>query len=250
MSEKTDFVNDLLKFQDTFSRKRLAELITERYPGITESNINWKIHRLVKSGKISRCGRGLYTVNTKNDFVPVLSAAAEKFAAYFTNKFPLLEYCIWDTTILNNFLHHQIFSGSIILETEREYYESVFNMISGDFDNVFINPDRTEFYRYVIRKENPVIIIPLISQAPVRKVSGIKTLSIEKLLVDLLSDESHMDLFKETELVTIYRKILEKLNVNHSTLIRYASRRNLQHKLNKLLNFINKNKTLIQRKGD
>lgn len=251
MSEiKTNYLSDNLGHKESFSRHELAEVIRKEFPGITDTNVNWKIHRLSKAGKISRSGRGLYTLSLKNNFVPVLTQSTEQLARYFRDKFPLLDYCIWDTYIMNNFLHHQAFSGRIILETEKEYYESVFNMMSGEFDNVFLNPGIKEFYRYVINKNDPIIIIPMISQSPRSIVSGFKTITIEKLLVDLLSDSAFMDIYQESELEKIYKRVFEQTNINMSRLFRYAGRRNLQRKLNKMLNYMKKNENIVLRKRD
>lgn len=230
MSEKTDFVNDLLKFQDTFSRKRLAELITERYPGITETNINWKIHRLIKSGKISRCGRGLYTVNTKNDFVPVLNQKTRDVAVYITNKLPYLEFTAWDTFILNYFLHNLTFRNQIIIETEKEFCESLFFTIREKYENTYLKPDTEMMYRYFDGKE-AIIIIPEVKQAPLIKINGINTITAEKIITDILANKYLNFIFGGKESEKIIKELLSGFNINMNKLKRYSKRRNVWNKV-------------------
>ena len=85
-------------------------------------------------------------------------------------------------------MHHIPSLSFVLVDVEREVAESVFNLLNSDSSKrVYLIPSLTDFERYI--NTNEVIIVrPLISESPLQLVDGIKTPTIEKILVDIASD--------------------------------------------------------------
>ena len=83
-----------------------------------------------------------------------------------------------------------------------------------------------------------VVVRPLIAEAPLSSYQGINTPSIEKILVDIVSDKE-FDYAGGAELYHIYTNAIESVDVNQKKLLRYASRRNRKERIEQILNSIN-----------
>ena len=115
-----------------------------------------------------------------------------------------------------------------LVDTERDTEESVFYYLQDirkDF-GVFVNPGRDEVEKYVGNTENPLVVRSLISQSPLMPVNEVQVPKLEKVMVDLVADEILFNAFQGKELKTIYSNIVDKYDVNLSTLKRYGQRRN------------------------
>jgi hypothetical protein len=83
----------------------------------------------------------------------------------------------------------------------------------------------------VVRITEPIIVSHLITQSPRVKVNGLPYPKIEKILVDLYTDEEKFFVFQGQELVRIYENVFEAYRVSQKTLFRYAERRKVSQKL-------------------
>jgi hypothetical protein len=122
----------------------------------------------------------------------------------------------------------------LLVDVEREVAESVFNLLNSDNSKrVYLMPSLTDFERYINTNE-AIIIRPLISESPLQLVSGIKTPTIEKILVDIAGD-IEFSFLQGVEINYVYNTIFEKHNVNKNKLLRYASRRGRKAVVEELL---------------
>jgi hypothetical protein len=83
--------------------------------------------------------------------------------------------------------------------------------------------------------------LPLITEAPIQYIDKIKTITVEKLLVDIFSDEIWESL-KGYEMVRIFENAFGKYSINYSKLLRYAFRKG---KKEEIMNFLSTNKLAI-----
>ncbi len=230
-----DAVREYIERNESAHKTDIANFLIQKFPGISSSSINWKIHNLLKDSTIASTGRGIYIATRNKDFRPDISDLMSKTGNFMNENFPELEYTIWDTRIMNDFTTHQIARYSVILEVERGAEESIFNFLVDIFSDVFLSPTKKEYQLYVSNKEYPVIIKPLISQSPKMKISGIKVPKLEKILVDLIVDHALFTPFQGNEMVTIFRNAFTTYNINVNTLKRYAGRRGAKGKLTTFL---------------
>ena len=80
---------------------------------------------------------------------------------------------------------------------------------------------------YIQWDKKAFIVKPLISEAPVQEVNGIKVPSIEKLLIDIQCDRDFFYL-QGQETLYMMQNAFAHYNVNVGMLLRYASRRNIK----------------------
>jgi len=204
------------------------------FPSVAHKTIDWKIYELKSKGILTHISRGIYSLQTKKEFNPELSNNLKRIFYKIKKELTYLNLCIWDSRWLNEFMHHQIFRYYIVVETEKDGIESVFNILS-DFNKiVFLNPDKEIFQRYIINNEDVIIVKPMISESPLSEIDKIKTPALEKLLVDCLID---VDLFaaQQDELNFIYQTAFQKYFINLNQIRRYATRRNQQTELENII---------------
>jgi hypothetical protein len=176
----------------------------------------------------------------KNDFTPELSPYLKRIFKKVKRDLPLINFCVWDSRWLNEFMIHQIFRYYIVVETEKDAADSVFNVLNGFCKNVFLNPDRETFRRYISNYSEVIIVKSLISEAPLLEIENITVPSIEKLLIDCLTD---VDLFaaQQDELDNIYQMVFQKYPVNINKISRYARRRGQIDELENKIEHLNLN---------
>lgn len=73
-----------------------------------------------------------------------------------------------------------------------------------------------------------------------QKVKGVRTITIEKLLVDIFCDEIIFAGQQGKEMQTIFRSAFEKYSINENKMLRYSDRRNKKQAFNIYLNKISK----------
>jgi hypothetical protein len=85
-----------------------------------------------------------------------------------------------------------------------------------------------------------IIVKSLISEAPLLEIENITVPSIEKLLIDCLTD---VDLFaaQQDELDNIYQMVFQKYHVNINKISRYARRRGQIDELENKIEHLNLN---------
>lgn len=211
----------------TILYKDLFFFIQKEFPVLAPRTIDWKIYELTTKGILSHISRGIYSLQKKNKFSPELSANIKRIFKRIKKELPYLNLCIWDSRWLNEFMHHQIFRYYIVVETEKDGCDSVFNILSDFNKKVFLNPDKKIFERYIIKNEEVIIVKPLISESPLFEIEKIKVPTLEKLLIDCLID---VDLFaaQQDERNFIYQTAFQKYLINPNQIRRYATRRNQQ----------------------
>ncbi len=203
------------------------------------------LYGLTKKGVIFPLGAGLYSLQTsrssekKRIFAPNISSEIIKLNIAIQENFPYIDYMIWETRILYEFMLHLPGQNYFVIEVEEEVCESVFNKLSEIYQGrVFLVPDRLTMERYVFQKQEPILISRLISQSPKKKIKGIPYPKLEKVLIDLFSDKDKFLIFQGSELITIYKNAFRDYWINPKTLLRYAGRRNV---IADLQNFLLKN---------
>lgn len=221
-----------LEISQAFSKKEiitkdeLEAFLKVFFPGADKKTISWRIHDMKTKGIISHVSRGLYSLKSKKEFKPEISNIVKQINNKLIQEFPFIQFCLWESKWFNEFMVHQLFKNYIVVETEKEVMESVFNSFS-DLDSMtYLNPDRDIFELYISSYDEVIIVKQLVSEAPINvDDQGMHIASLEKLLVDTLIER---DLFasQQNELDHIFKSAFERYNINRSKLKRYARRRN------------------------
>ena len=218
----------------------LFAFFRKEFPDLAEKTINWKIYQLKSEGVLSHISRGFYTFRKKSQYHPELSSNLKRIYNKINKELPLVNLCVWDSRLFNEFMIHQLFRYFIVVETEKDATNAVFNKLTGFIKNVFLDPDQELFNRYIVNFDEVVIVKSLISEAPLLEWDKIIIPSVEKLLIDCLIDT---DLFaaQQDELDQIFQSVFQKYEVNLNKISRYARRRNQISELEKRINRLNLN---------
>ncbi len=226
---------EFIKSKSTISKSEISNFLMNIFPGISRENMNWRIHRLLKTSVLASTGRGLYTSASRKASVVEITDKMRLISDSLKLNFPELGYSIWDTMIINDLSIHQIARYSVILEVERGTEDSVFYFMKDEFEDVFLSPSVRECELYVNGSRYPVIIKPMITQSPVVDRSGVSIPKPEKILVDIFVDTALFPAFHGNELVTIFKNATEFYKINFNTLLRYAGRRGARKRLENFL---------------
>jgi hypothetical protein len=246
MSETTkdklyiDKLKSYFKDRTSFENKEIISFYRKAEPKVKPTTVNWRIYALVQSGILARVGRGKFTLGEGRHFIPTISANNKSLYNKLRQHLPYLPVCIWNTSILNEFMVHQLGKFFTIIEVEKDAMESVFHFFKENNINAFLNPDSDVLNNYAIGEKNPVIIKPLVSEAPVQEVNEISTVTIEKILVDIFSDDVLFAAEQGSELENIFREAMEKYTVNESRMVRYADRKRKKESFSNYLNKVSK----------
>jgi uncharacterized protein YwgA len=222
---KLEEIKDKFKDAESFSIDELYLFYKEFDDTITMNGVRIRVTKMVKSGILKKLGGGLYSFHKKGEYSPEVSNKLKTIYKTLNKKFPLLKFCLWHTSSINEFMHHQPFRFYTIIESEKEAIESVFYFLKEQMPNVFLTPDQTTLYRYASENKDSFVIVNLVSEAPVIDVNGVPTTSLEKMLVDIYTEKEIFAAQQGNELLTIFKMAFEKYAVSTSRLLRYAHRR-------------------------
>ena len=228
-----------------FQRKDLLRDIVGKQTAIKTRAVDLQIGRLIASGILIRKRPGEYQLAKNNlpEFVLQLSETEREIYQKLKLQFPFLDMCIWSPRVLTSFMLHVPNVGYTFVDVEKDGMEAVFhalqNMNLGR--NILIAPTARECERYLTGSD-AIVVRQLIGQSPLTDVDGCVVPRIEKILVDAVGDN---ELFytSDSEIYYIFEDVCNRVNVNKSKLMRYASRRNRKEQVERIINTINHDKS-------
>lgn len=236
MNRKTEHnVKKLFAGRTILKTREILDFMQEQNPGLNETTLRWRLHSLKNKGIIRQPGRGVYSLNVKPDYSPDLSGKLKRLHESISKSFPLVTFCVWDSQWFNEFMIHQAFKRYYVVEVEKEAAEAVFYQLSGKNKNIFLNPKKEVFEKYLVNYDEATIIISLISESPLKREEKYNIPGLEKLLVDCIVGG---ELFQsqQNDLEYIIQAVFEKYNINPGRIKRYANRRNVRDRIESILN--------------
>ena len=207
-------------------------------PTLTEQTFRRILYALEKRQALTPIAAGIYAIHenaappSKKNYMPVWSTSHQALKQMLQETFPYLETLSWETAMLKEWMIHQPANNQIILETERDTCESVFNYLQQKYPGkVFLEPDRAMMERYILPLSESILITRLITQSPKKKVGGLNFPRLEKILVDVFIDTDKFFAFQGDELVHIFENSFAAYWISEKTLLRYAGRRKVATRL-------------------
>ncbi|MBN2683110.1 MAG: hypothetical protein JXR58_11420 [Bacteroidales bacterium] len=231
-----------------FTKDDILKYYIDNGIDISDEAIRIRIHRLKKKGIVCDVAKSKYIINNKSLYIPGPDKLIRKINKLFVSKYENVDYCIWSTAWLANFMHHIPFSYFHLIETDKDVCESAFYHLKDNGINIYLEPDAKQIEKYVLPEDDSVMIRPIITRAPIKKEQNIRFASIEKILVDIFCDQDKFYLYSGREQDWIFENILDSYNINFSTLFAYAERRKRDKELREYLlkNFGNQVKDIIE----
>jgi hypothetical protein len=192
--------------------------------GVKESTLNWLIYNLLESKVIHRVSRNAYVVNGSaakmSEYEFFYSDETSAVLRFLSDRFPLLDFIVWETRTYNDFANHQLARNFIFVEVEKPLEESPFEALREKFTlPVLFKPNAKEIALY--SDETTVAVIALTSEAPIR---GHET-TLEKILVDLYANPLIDFIVSKGDYDGIFDEAFDKYILNKKTMQRYAKRR-------------------------
>jgi len=205
---------------------------------IKQTTINWRVHMLVKSGFMQRIGRGKFAFGETKNYIPEISTETRKLFKKLKAEFPYANLCVWNTSILNEFMQHQPNHFFVLVHCGRTGSNNNLYSLRETKKSVFIAPTRDILDKYIVIEKDVCIVNPLISEAPTQNILGIETATIEKILVDIFCDNVIFSTQQGAEMRTIFQAAFDKYTINQSKMLRYAARRKKKKELNEFVKTI------------
>ena len=230
----TAILQDKLAGKFSFTKGDLAKALSAYIDN--PKTIAWRIHDLKQKGIIHNIQRGVYKWGNKAKYIPEIQEKSKMLYKDIQNDLPYTTICMTETRWFNEFMLHQVFQNYIVIEAEKEATSVIFNKLKEAGENAFLNPDAQIVETYISTTENPLIVKPLISESPLQLVEQVYVPTLEKMLVDMISDKEIYGA-QETEAARIFKTATEKYNINGNKLMRYARRRNKVNELNTYYHF-------------
>lgn len=213
-----------------FTREELFEFYRYFEPDLKEGTLGWRIYNLKNRDIIKSLKRGLYLISDKQKYKPRISSSLLKLAVQITKPFDGIKHCIWEPAWLNEFSQHQTSKSMLLAEIEKDFEESLYyKLIDMNRKEVFLNPDEKTIDLYIAESSQPTIVKSLLTRAPLSKRTEKKitfyTPTLEKILVDLYSEEKLFHFLHGSELIHIYENAITNYSINFTKLFSYAKRR-------------------------
>ena len=221
---------DKFKDRDAFSREELFDFFKYFEPNLKEGTFGWRIYDLKNKNIIKSIQRGFYTISYKPEYKPEISNELLKLAKVISERFEEVKYCLWDIDWINEFSQHQSGKKLIVIEIEKDFVESLYYELKDSFRfDFYLNPDEKAIDFYISESQNPVIIKKLITRSPISKRTEKKikfyTPLLEKILVDLFTENKLFYFYQGAELMHVYENTLKNYSLNYTKLFSYAKRR-------------------------
>lgn len=235
-----DRLKENFKDKEIFDVNDIARFYEKNEPQIKITTVNWRIYHLVQIGILNRVGRGKLALGEGRKYLPEISTKLKSIHSKLKREFPFLEICIWSTSSFNEFMVHQPGRFFILIEVEKEAMQSVFFFLKAGKYPVLIEPTEEIIEKYLSEEKENFIIKPIVSEAPVQVISGLKTVTIEKMLVDIFCDETVFSAQQGAEMKTIFQEAINKYSVSENRMLRYADRRRKKESFRNYFNSISK----------
>lgn len=228
-----DMILTLAGSRNTFTLCELADYVRTREE-ISDSGILWHIKKLIKQNKLSRLSRGLYGKFLKVEFVPTLTDELKQLYEDIASEFPFIDIVIYSGQDITSLQHHISANNAIYVEVTKEASEIVFHYLIDKKIKAYHKPDSDFMSDYVDLTDQCVIVKPLVTESPIRKIGGVCMPTLEKLLVDINVDADFYYI-QGVEASYIMDNARSLYQVNTPKLLRYASRRGVRGKMQSYL---------------
>ncbi|HDR68053.1 MAG TPA: hypothetical protein ENN61_03270 [Bacteroidaceae bacterium] len=220
------------------SREELVEIFKKNNPGISDNAIRNRIHHLTQNDALFAITNDHFTTEIKQNWEPEVDESIISAWSVLFNDFGKNLICFWTTRWLNEFTSLQAFNEMIFVEAEEIIVGSVYHRLVEHYDNVYFSPGEKELEYYISPKTTSYVVRNLITRSPLivtmqgstSKKPKFKSIRkpprprLEKLLTDLYYDSKILSVWKYEE-EKIWQDAFKKYNINFSTIINYASRR-------------------------
>lgn len=217
-----------------FSRKELFFLLQTYHESLTYNSYKWILSDLISKKLIYKIGYDSYCRNEDGlIYKPLYSDKAQQLESMIEQEYPLVDFCIFESFLLNEFLNHQIAQNTFIIQVEKELSAFIFDFLDENLEGrILYKPNKEIYNRYW--SEGCIIIVDKVSEAPYDKEAP-HSIVLEKLLVDIFAEPMIRCLFSTSEYPLIIETARDNYHMDLKRMMRYARRRNATEKIKKYI---------------
>ena len=212
-----------------YSHKELMDELRMLKTDLSDSTYHWAISGLVRDGALTRRGYDSYSLSSdhpKDEYVPIYSDIVEEMIRIISEKYPYVQFTVFETVLMNEFLNHLIAQNTVFIQVEKESSIYVFRFLQEQgLQNVMYKPGKKDFNLYW--SKDCVIVTDMISEAPIRTDKP-HSIMLEKMLVDMLADKLIASTFSKAEFSDVCEQAQSRYIIDKVRMLRYARRRNRQ----------------------
>jgi len=221
---KYNEIRDAFSDKPLFTRSDFAKYVCAHKPELKDTSVGWLLYDMQKNNIINRVAHNMYKLHTSEEelhnYNNDLSDNAINIINLVKEKYPELEFIVWETRAYNEFANHQLWRNFIFVEVEKWLEESVFNALCEHTDyRVLFKPSKKEIVLY--SEDVTVSVLTLTSEAPTCD----NQVRLEKLLVDLFANPLVDRIVSRGDYPGIYKEAFLKYKINYKMMLRYARRR-------------------------
>ncbi len=221
---------------DSYCRKDLFQIFLSEKEDLSDSTFRWTLYNLLKENKLFKIGYDTYII-AKPKVLPVYkpfySKKTNNLIDFLKNNFLGLNFVVFESVLLNEFLNHQIAQNTVYIQVEKDMSSYVFDILQDKYtERILYKPNNRDFDRYWTK--DCIVILDLISQAPL-SVDKPYEITIEKILVDIIADKSISATFSSAEIPFIFYNVMKSYQIDKHKIKRYAGRRG---RTNQIMNFL------------
>lgn len=219
----------------TFDKNLLFEAVIENFGELSKSSLEKYLKKYLQDGEIVRIGRNAYCVRGNlKDYEYDYSDLSVHIAEILNDEFYDVDFRIFELYQMNRFLNHQIAHNVIFVFVEKELCTSAFERLKKEYEsNILINPTEDDFFNY--RRDDMIVVRNLLTESPKGKKEIWHT-DLEKMLVDIFSENLIKAMFSESEYPAIYEEAFDSYVIDESQMFRYAKRRKSADRIKKFIN--------------
>ncbi len=203
----------------TLVRKEFMPWFESAYPNGSVRSMDTELRQMVAAGMLERTGYGQFRLcpDVKPPYIPIVSPEMQTLysGSSFMQRVPSIDV--------------------LILETDRSAAEAVYDDVRELVEGrtVLLRPTEKECRLYASGTPS-LLVRDLISEAPIIRVDGVTTASLEKILVDI-TIAPEFEFARGSELYTIFENADQVYHIGKKTLLRYAARRGRKEEIEKLI---------------
>ena len=221
-----------MDYARSHGRIGFAQLVSDI--GLNSNTAHQYLSALTKAKKLVRVSNGEYMLPNKQVFMYIPTRDVEKLYNGLKEELPFTDFCIYDGSIFYTLQHHVSVNHAIYVETNRDAVDAVFFRLKDTQKNVYKQPDADVMYDYVDLQEPCIIVKTFVTESPVNKVNGLRTPTLEKLLVDIQKDDD-FDYMRGIESLYMFQTAVDQYVVNTPKMLRYAKRRGAYENISSLI---------------
>jgi len=196
-----------------------VEDITKACPGMSMPGVYSRINKLLRENKLTVVGKGKYISAPKPEYKVEVSPWMREVSDSLIDACCGMNICLSEK------------EGNLFVQVHKSETDKVQGILEDRYPRVIRKED---YGRFPGRLEGYIILDRLVSESPILDEQGISVPSLEKTMVDGVSDgEIALDRLS-------FQKAAESYPLNLDRLLRYAARRGIKDKMSTLVEGLDK----------